>query len=103
MRAILRRGLRVPEDIAVVGFDDTEDARFSTPSLTTVAPGRDALARAAVLALHRRITEPGYLPGQDPFVADFRLVVRESTGGPAEAPEGADAPDSPDSSESSEG
>ncbi len=84
MRAILRRGLKVPEDIAVVGFDDTEDARFSTPSLTTVSPGRDALARAAVLALHRRITEPDYVPGQDPFVADFDLVLRESTGGPAE-------------------
>jgi DNA-binding LacI/PurR family transcriptional regulator len=83
LRAILRRGLRVPEDIAVVGFDDTEDARFCTPSLTTVSPGRDALARAAVLALHRRITEPDYVPDRDPFVADFRLVLRESTGAPA--------------------
>jgi DNA-binding LacI/PurR family transcriptional regulator len=99
MRAILRRGLRVPEDIAVVGFDDTEDARFSTPSLTTVAPGRDALARAAVLALHRRITEPGYVPGQDRFVADFRLVVRESTAGPAEVPEAPEAPAAPEAPE----
>jgi DNA-binding LacI/PurR family transcriptional regulator len=85
MRAVLRRGLRVPEDIAIVGFDDTEDARFSTPSLTTISPGRDAMARAAVLALRRRITEPDYVPGRDPFVAEFRLVVRESTVGSAAA------------------
>ena len=38
--ALQRRGLRVPEDVAVIGFDDVDDGAFSTPSLSTVDPGR---------------------------------------------------------------
>ena len=38
IRTLLTRGLRVPQDVAVIGFDDIEDGRFSTPTLTTIAP-----------------------------------------------------------------
>ncbi|MCU1526262.1 MAG: LacI family transcriptional regulator, partial [Frondihabitans sp.] len=55
MRSLQRRGKRIPEDVALVGFDDIEDSAFSTPSLSTVAPGREDLARAAVDLLVYRI------------------------------------------------
>jgi DNA-binding LacI/PurR family transcriptional regulator len=81
MRSLQRRGLRIPEDVAVVGFDDIEDSRFSTPSLTTVSPGRDEIARTAVDMLVR-IIEGGHgrLPAQL-VETGFTLMVRESTAG----------------------
>lgn len=78
LRELLRRGVRVPDDVAVVGFDNTEDARFSTPSLTTIDPGRDMIARAAVQLLHKQITAHRRPDGQR-VTAEFSLVVREST------------------------
>ncbi|MFF2777478.1 LacI family DNA-binding transcriptional regulator [Streptomyces sp. NPDC058052] len=95
LRTLAERGLRVPEDIAVVGFDDIEESRYGTISLTTVAPDKRAIARQAVDRLVERlagapVTEPRRIrPG-------YELVVRESTGGshtvakPA-SPEAADA------------
>lgn len=79
-RAILERGLRIPEDVAVAGIDDIEDGRFATPSLTTIAPDKVALARLAVRLLverieDRRADEPGV------HSVPFELVVRESTAG----------------------
>jgi DNA-binding LacI/PurR family transcriptional regulator len=76
MRVLADRGRRVPDDVAVVGFDDIEDGRYSVPSLTTVSPDKEQIARLALDALARRIAEPG--PGLD-LVAEHRLVVRESS------------------------
>lgn len=77
MRTILSSGLRVPEDIAVIGFDDVEAGRYQTPSLSTVAPDRDAIARLAIERVVRRIR------GEDPPAQELRaghaLVAREST------------------------
>ena len=80
MRAILSRGLRIPGDVAVVGFDDLEEGRFSTPTLTTIRPDKEQIARLAVSLLHQRL---GSGRGQAPqeLQADFSLVVRESTTG----------------------
>ncbi|WP_281903671.1 LacI family DNA-binding transcriptional regulator [Phytohabitans aurantiacus] len=79
MYAVLRHGLRVPEDIAIVGFDDIEDAQYSMPPLSSIAPGREQIARAAVDLLAKRIEEREH-PHQQ-VVADFELRVRESTAG----------------------
>lgn len=80
MRVLFERGLRVPDDVAVAGFDDIEDGRFSRPSLTTVQPGRAEIARAAVDLLMDRLSEaPRHAPGTE-VVVTHRLVVRESTG-----------------------
>ncbi|MFE5337490.1 LacI family DNA-binding transcriptional regulator [Isoptericola sp. NPDC056573] len=80
LRSLQERGLSVPGDVALVGFDDVPDGRFSYPSLTTVEPGRHEVARLAVRLLGERIAE-GARPAADPRVVapEFRLVPREST------------------------
>src|ERR1039457_5464408 len=55
MRAIRQRGLRVPEDISVVGFDDIQMAEFTEPPLTTVRLLRTEIARLACDALVQSI------------------------------------------------
>ena len=81
MRALLRRGLRIPDDVAVVGIDDVAEAAFTTPPLSSVAPDLDEIARRALDLLDEQITSgPGHRPARE-VVAGFRLVVRESTVG----------------------
>lgn len=80
MRAVLRRGLRVPQDVAIAGFDDIEDGRFSTPTLTTIAQDKKAVAGLAVDLLWRRIE--GRSGRSRTCVAPWRLEERESTAGP---------------------
>ena len=83
LRTLALRGLRVPDDIAVIGLDDVEDGRFSAPTLSTVAPDKEAIARTAVRMLAERL-EAGRPPEPPRDVrADFRLVARESTLGPS--------------------
>ncbi|WP_440902602.1 LacI family DNA-binding transcriptional regulator [Actinosynnema sp.] len=81
LRAAAERGARVPEDVAVVGFDNTEEGAFSLPSLTTVAPDKAAIAREAVELLRRRVAGEADEPRE--VRAPFALRVRESTGGSA--------------------
>ncbi len=79
LRALVSSGRRVPEDVAVAGFDNTLDARFSTPSLTSVDPGRREIAGLAVDLLHRRLSGQREDEEHEEVVASFRLEVREST------------------------
>ena len=81
VRALHEQGRSVPDDLDVVGFDDIEAGRFSIPTLTTVAPPKEELARVAVDLLLRRIEEPsdGSMPVE--HVVGHRLIVRESSGG----------------------
>ena len=78
LRAIHEAGLRVPQDIALVGFDDVEEAEYAIPSLTTVAPDKTGIAEAAVDALLHRIAEGYAQPGRL-IQPGHRLVVRESS------------------------
>ena len=60
MYELQSRGLAIPQDVGVVGFDDIEDSRYSVPTLTTVDPGRREIANVAVDILRRRMREgPG--------------------------------------------
>ncbi|MEJ1105822.1 MULTISPECIES: LacI family DNA-binding transcriptional regulator [unclassified Kribbella] len=79
LRTILSRGLRVPEDIALVGFDDIEDGRYSTPSLTTIRPDKTQIAKHAVQLLLNRLDGDQSPPAELP--ADYDLAIRESTTG----------------------
>ncbi len=81
MRTLLKAGVRIPDDIAVIGIDDIEDGRFSTPSLTSIAPDKTALATKALDLLLGRIAGRT-TPAQDVHIG-FQLIVRESTTGRA--------------------
>ena len=76
MRAIRQQGLRVPEDISVVGFDDIQMAEFTEPPLTTVRLLRTEVARLACDALLQSIRTHG--AGVE-FHMGTALVVRCST------------------------
>lgn len=76
MRAIADAGLRVPDDVAVIGIDDVDEGRFSRPSLSTVSLDTPFIARESVRRITERIADPD-LPAQE-LTAPHRLVVRES-------------------------
>ncbi|MET8230887.1 LacI family DNA-binding transcriptional regulator [Micromonospora sp. NPDC005298] len=78
LRALHEAGLRVPEDVAVVGFDDIEDGRFSIPTLSTVAPDKAQIARLAVELLANRLDGDRTAPARE-LSAPYRLEFREST------------------------
>jgi Transcriptional regulators len=79
MRAVFDAGLRVPEDIAVIGIDDIEEGRYSRPSLSTVSLDIPFIARTAVTRLAARIGDPEL--SAEEFIAPHELVARESTAG----------------------
>ncbi len=78
LRTLAERGIRVPDDIAVIGFDDTDDGRFSTPSLSTISPDKERLATLAVDMLASRIAGDRTGPARD-VQAPYTLLPREST------------------------
>jgi DNA-binding LacI/PurR family transcriptional regulator len=78
MRALQESGRRVPDDVAVVGFDDLDEAQYSIPSLTTVDPGQSWIARTAVQTLLARIAAPAADGEPRLLLADFRIAERES-------------------------
>jgi LacI family transcriptional regulator len=80
MRAARKLGLRVPEDLSVVGFDDVEFAELLTPPLTTVRQPLEEMGRMAV-SLLTRLIERQPLEAVHVELAT-RLVVRESTAPP---------------------
>jgi LacI family transcriptional regulator, repressor for deo operon, udp, cdd, tsx, nupC, and nupG len=80
LHTLASRGLRVPEDIAIVGYDDIEDARYANPPVTTVSPDKKMIAETAVERLLKRIGSPTPVPGME-IRAPHRLIPRASTMG----------------------
>ncbi|HWS52348.1 MAG TPA: LacI family DNA-binding transcriptional regulator [Microbacterium sp.] len=78
MRVLQESGVRIPRDVQVVGFDDLDEAEYSIPSLTTVDPGRDWIAKTAVATLLDRIARTDAIEAPRQLLAEFRIVERES-------------------------
>jgi DNA-binding LacI/PurR family transcriptional regulator len=80
MRALAERGLRVPHDVSIVGFDDVPDAGFYTPPLSTVRQDFSQVGRRALSTLIDRMSgaiEPGLRVRIAP-----ELIIRASAAGP---------------------
>lgn len=81
MAALTSKGLRVPGDVSVVGFDDLPEAAFYSPPLTTVQQNLEVLGRKAVDELMRLIASNTGRPRQ--YLFQPNLIVRDSTAVPA--------------------
>jgi len=77
IRALMEKGLRVPQDISVLGFDDIPGAAFHTPSLTTVRQPLNRMGEVAAQTLLDRIEGKKEYPSE--IAIEPELVVREST------------------------
>lgn len=83
LHSLHRAHIDVPGQVSVIGFDDIDDAAYTAPTLSSVSPGREQIARQAVELVARRIEEQGRAmtdrsPIQRVF-ADYELRVRESS------------------------
>jgi LacI family transcriptional regulator len=77
IHALAQRGIRVPQDVAITGFDDVPVARHLHPPLTTVRQPMQELGATAFEVLYERISAGG---GQRDVVLPVEFVVRESCG-----------------------
>ncbi|MEO3777979.1 LacI family DNA-binding transcriptional regulator [Micromonospora sp. B11E3] len=84
LHALLAAGHRVPDDVALVGMDDTELARMVFPQLSSVSLGSAERGRRAAELLLQRIAEPGLPPRREQVPP--RLVVRASSAAPSAVP-----------------
>jgi LacI family transcriptional regulator len=86
LHALRDAGLRVPEDIALIGFDDIAQGTVAQPSLSTVHQPVGELGAAAVRLLLERVAAPAAPPRH--WFLETRLVLRRSCGCPEPAPGG---------------
>jgi LacI family transcriptional regulator len=82
LQTTAERGIRIPDDLAVVGFDGIPESEFYSPSLSTVFQNQDELGRTAVQELVRLVDqklqdEDGVQPSQISLKPE--LIVRESS------------------------
>ena len=77
IRALQEHGLRVPQDVSVIGFDDIPSATFHTPSLTTVRQPLTRMGEVAAQSLLERIEGKKEYPSE--IAIEPELVIREST------------------------
>ena len=80
LQALQQNGLRIPEDVSVVGFDDIPESAYFLPSLTTIRLDFTALGRRCAEHLLAKIRG---LPFPSSFPLEPQLLVRASTAAPA--------------------
>lgn len=86
IRALRESGLRVPEDVSVVGFDDIPSAAYQNPGLTTVRQPLRKMGTIAAETVLRRIRSDAARPATKEIVVAPELVVRETTHARAPSP-----------------
>ncbi len=77
LRALTEQGLRVPDDVSLIGFDDIDLCQYTRPLLTTVRQDRVAMGRGAVRRLVAMIEDS---EETSPLILPTQLVIRKSTG-----------------------
>ncbi|MBB5783084.1 LacI family DNA-binding transcriptional regulator [Nonomuraea jabiensis] len=77
LKALRAHAIRVPEDVAVTGFDDTDEGEFTIPSLSSVSPDQGEMVAAAVRLLIERLD--GYDGAARQVHTGVHLVVRDSS------------------------
>jgi DNA-binding LacI/PurR family transcriptional regulator len=85
IRALRESGLRVPEDVSVVGFDDIMSAAYQNPALTTVRQPLRKMGTIAAETVLRRIRSGAARPATKEIVVAPELIVRETTQAPRSA------------------
>ncbi len=76
MQAVISMGYKVPDDISVIGFDNSSLSQYTSPKLTTVEMQRKEIGKTAIEMLHQMIEE-NTIP--DPVCFTTNLIEREST------------------------
>lgn len=83
LRSARRAGVAVPDELAVIGFDGLEEGEYSSPSLSTVSPDKQGIAKMAVDTILARIEarrQGAPQPAARDIVIPFALTIRESSG-----------------------
>lgn len=81
LHEIKSAGLRVPDDVSVIGFDDIRYAEVTDPPLTTISQPAEEIGERVMYRLCRRIEE-GKSAGNRPEIVPYKLVVRQSVAPP---------------------
>ncbi|MCW2811006.1 MAG: LacI family transcriptional regulator [Friedmanniella sp.] len=79
MRVLQEAGLQIPRDVAVIGFDDIDETRYSLPTLSTIDPGRSEIAEVALRFLADQFDHPDAARAPRDHLTAFRVVERESS------------------------
>jgi DNA-binding LacI/PurR family transcriptional regulator len=80
IRALINHGLKVPDDVSIIGFDDIQSAAFHNPSLTTIRQPLQQMGLMAARILLQRIRGQATFSGFVPIAPE--LIIRESTSPP---------------------
>lgn len=78
IRALANAGVRVPDDVAIASIDDVQEAEYSVPSLTTIAPDKRAIAERAVESVLALLNDDSREP--ENIDIGYELIARESSG-----------------------
>ncbi len=81
LREAIDQGLRVPDDVRIIGFDDIEECRYSNPRLSSVRPDLRGLAETALDLVASSLRDGLPDPEALEHIVSHELVVRESTAG----------------------
>ncbi|HAM26335.1 MAG TPA: LacI family transcriptional regulator [Microbacteriaceae bacterium] len=79
LRGLAERGLSSPDQVKVIGFDNIEEGKFTVPSLSSIDPDHELMARTAVELLVQRIDKTGEPSSSQEVVSTFKVVERESS------------------------
>lgn len=80
VKALHEAGLRVPDDVSLIGFDDIDVVKHLTPSLTTVQVNKEAIGAVAIRSLMSRVADPERASVTS--IIDVELIMRASVGSP---------------------